>query len=181
MAVRNTPASFGVVARAFHWGMALAIVVALALIELTELAPKGSALRRGMRDWHAQLGLVVFALVWFRLAWKLANPHPAIVPAPVAWQRTAAHAVEWTFYALMVVLPVLGIVMMQADGKTVALLGMKLPDLVGVDKAWAHRLEDVHAWLGNAMMALIALHVAATVWHGVVLRDNTLSRMRGAS
>lgn len=178
MALRNTTTSFGVVARAFHWGMALLIVGAIALIELTELAPKGSALRRGMRDWHAQAGLVVLALVWFRLAWKLGNPEPAIVPAPAAWQRRAAHTVEWTFYALMVALPTLGILMMQADGKPVALLGVPLPVLIGVDKALAHRLEDVHEWLGNAMMVLIGLHVAATVWHGVVLRDNTLARMR---
>lgn len=178
MPLRNTSASFGAVARVFHWGMALLVIVAIALIELTELAPKGSALRRGMRDWHAQAGLVVLALVWFRLAWKLGNPEPAIVPPPAAWQRTAAHAVEWTFYALMVALPTLGILMMQADGKPVALLGVPLPVLIGVDKPLAHRLEDVHEWLGNAMMVLIGLHVAATVWHGVVLRDNTLARMR---
>ena len=178
MPLRNTSASFGTVARAFHWGMAVLVVVAIALIELTELAPKGSALRRGMRDWHAQAGLVVLALVWFRLAWKLGNTEPAIVPPPAAWQRAAAHTVEWTFYALMVALPVLGILMMQADGKPVALLGAQLPVLLGIDKALAHRLEDVHEWLGNAMIALIGLHVAATAWHGVVLRDNTLARMR---
>ena len=44
--------------------------------------------------------------------------------------------------------------MMQADGKPVALLGATLPSLVSVDKAWAHALEDVHEWLGNAMIGL---------------------------
>jgi cytochrome b561 len=178
MALRNSRSSFGSAARAFHWGMALLVIVALALIELTELAPKGSALRRGMRDWHSQAGLVVLALVWFRLAWRLSNPLPAIVPPPSAWQRRAAHAVEWTFYGLMVVLPLIGIVMMQADGKTVSLLGFAFPSFVPADKAFAHTLEDVHEWLGNAMMVLIGLHVAATLWHALVLRDNTLSRMR---
>lgn len=178
MTLRNTPSSFGSVARAFHWGMALLVVVAIVLIELADLAPKGSTLRRGMREWHAQAGLLVLALVWFRLAWKLVNTEPAIVPPPFAWQRRTAHAVAWAFYALMVALPVLGIVMMQADGRPVALLGLQLPAVVGGDKALAHRLEDVHEWLGNAMLALIGLHVAATAWHGVVLRDNTLARMR---
>ena len=78
----------------------------------------------------------------------------------------------------MVVLPVLGIVMLQADGKTVWRLGSSLPGFVAVDKAWAHRLEDIHEWLGNAMIVLIGVHVAATLWHGIVLRDNTLARMR---
>ncbi|MFO1313761.1 MAG: cytochrome b [Burkholderiales bacterium] len=179
MPLRNTGQSFGAIARAFHWGMAILIVASLALIELADVAPRGSGLRRALRDWHAQAGLVVLALVWFRLAWRLGNPIPGIVPAPPAWQRAAAHAVEWTFYALMVVQPILGIVMMQADGKTVALLGFALPAFAGVDKAWAHRLEDVHEVLGNTMMILIGVHVAATLFHGKALRDNTLARMLG--
>ncbi len=177
MDIRNTPTAFGGVARAFHWGMALLILVSLVMIEVRGWAPKGSALRAGLRDWHAQAGLVVLALVGFRLVWRLVSVEPAIAPPLPAWQRRTAHAVEWTFYALMVVLPVLGIVMMQADGKSVSLLGASLPPMVAVDKAWAHRLEDIHEWIGNAMMALIAAHVSAALWHRFVHRDNTLARM----
>ena len=177
MNIRNTVTAFGSIARALHWSMALLIVAALALIELKEWAPKGSAFRAGLRDWHSQAGLLVLALVWFRLFWRLVNMEPAIVPPPAAWQRRAAHAVEWTFYALMVALPMLGIAMMQADGKTVSLFGSALPTMMAVDKAWAHRLEDVHEWLGNAMLALIGMHVGATLLHKFVFRDNTLARM----
>jgi cytochrome b561 len=102
---------------------------------------------------------------------------PAIVPAPAAWQTAAAHAVAWTFYALMIVLPITGIVMMQADAKPVALLGFTLPTFVGLDKAWAHQVEDVHEWLGNAMMVLIGVHIAATLFHWKALGDNTFARM----
>ena len=177
MYARNSATAFGNVARTLHWGMALLILVSLAMIELRGWAPKGSALRAGLRDWHSQVGLVVFALVWFRLFWRLVNTEPAIVPQPVEWQRKTAHAVEWTFYALMAVLPVLGIVMLQADGKTVSLLGASLPAMVAVDKPWAHRIEGIHEWLGNAMMALIAMHVSASLVHKFVYRDNTLARM----
>ena len=177
MNARNSLAAFGSVARALHWGMALLIIVSLAMIELRGWAPRDSPLRSGLRDWHSQVGLVVFVLVWFRCYWRLANVEPEIVPQPAAWQRRTAHAAEWTFSALMVVLPVLGIVMMQADGKTVSLLGASLPPMVAVDKAWAHRLEDIHEWFGNAMMVLIALHVSASLVHKFVRRDNTLARM----
>ena len=158
--------------------MALVIIASLALIELADFAPRGSALKTGIRDWHAQLGLVVFALVWFRLAWRLGSVEPEIAPPLEAWQRGASHAVEWTFYALMVLLPILGIVMLQADGKPVSLLGLQLPTFIAVDKPWAHRAEEVHEWLGNAMMILIGVHVAATLFHGLVRRDNTFARMR---
>jgi superoxide oxidase len=177
MNVRNSPTAFGSVARAFHWGMALLILVSLAMIEVRDWAPKGSALRAGLRDWHAQAGLVVLALVWFRMFWRIGNVEPGIAPPPAAWQRKAAHAVEWTFYAAMVLMPVLGVVMMQADGKTVSLLGASLPPMVAVDKEWAHRLEDIHEWFGNAMMVLIGAHVGAVLLHRFVHRDNTLARM----
>ena len=177
MIVRNSGTAFGSVARALHWSMAILIVASLAMIELRGWAPRGGALRAGLRDWHSQVGLVVFALVWLRLYWRLVNIEPAIVPQPAAWQRSTAHAVEWTFYALMIALPMLGIVMMQADGKTVSLLGVSLPPMVAIDKVQAHRLEDIHEWLGNAMMALIALHVCASLWHKFIHRDNTLARM----
>jgi len=179
MGVRNTDAAYGSLARFLHWSMAIVILASLALIEFADVAPRGSATRAALRDWHAQTGLVVLAMVWFRLGWRLAGHEPAIAPAPAPWQRTAAHLVAWAFYALMIVVPILGVVMMQADGKTVTLLGATLPSLASVDKAWAHELEDVHEWLGNAMMVLIALHVAATLFHSKVLRDNTLARMTG--
>ena len=179
MSVRNTDAAYGSLARFLHWSMAIVILASLALIEFADVAPRGSATRAALRDWHAQTGLVVLAMVWFRLGWRLAGHEPAIAPPPAPWQRTAAHLVAWAFYALMIVVPILGVVMMQADGKTVTLLGATLPSLASVDKAWAHELEDVHEWLGNAMMVLIALHVAATLFHSKVLRDNTLARMTG--
>ena len=178
MALRNTSMAFGSMARVLHWGMALLIIVSLALIESQGFAPEGSALRAGVA------GLAC--------AGRARRVRADLVPAVLASSSTRSprscrrrrrgsvrpHAVEWTFYALMVVLPVLGILMMQADGKTVSLLGISLPTMVAVDKPWAHRIEGVHEWLGNAMMVLIGLHVAATLWHGVVLRDNTLARMR---
>jgi cytochrome b561 len=177
MSLRNTDAEFGSVARFFHWAMAILIIGSLALIEIADAAPRGSDLRVALRDWHAQAGLVVLALVWMRLAWRVTGTVPRIVPSPPAWQLAASHAVEWTFYGLMIALPILGIAMMQADGKTVSLLGFTLPAVVAVDKAWAHGVEDVHEWLGHAMMVLIGVHVAATLFHSIALRDNTLARM----
>jgi len=179
MSLRNTSIEFGTVARAFHWAMAAIILVSLAFIELRDFMPKGSYLRGALRDWHAQMGLVVFALVWFRLYWRFANALPAIVPPIPRWQQTAAHGVEWTFYFLMILLPVLGVATLQAGGTTVTLLGLPLPTFVGVDKAWAHQVEDIHGWLGTLMMWLIGLHVAAAVYHRFVRHDNALARMRG--
>jgi len=179
MPLRNTPSTFGTVARAFHWAMAVLILVSLAFIEFRGWFPRGNYFRGAFRDWHAQIGIVVFALVWFRLFWRFANVEPAIAPPIPMWQRWAAHVVEYTFYFLMVLLPILGVLSMQAEGRPPALLGWQLPILVGVDKDWSHKIEDIHEWLGTAMLWLIGLHVLAAVYHRFVRRDNTFDRMGG--
>jgi len=46
------------------------------------------------------------------------------------------------------------------------------------DVAWGHELGDIHGWLAWGMLALIGLHVAAGVYHHIVLKDDTLQRMR---
>jgi cytochrome b561 len=179
MPLRNTPAAFGTVARAFHWGMAALILVSLAFIEFREWFPRGNYFRGAFRDWHSQIGIVVFALVWFRLYWRFANAIPPIEPPIPAWQRTAAHVIEWTFYFLMILLPILGVLSMQAEGQAPGLLGIPLPTFVGVDKAWSHKVEDIHGWLGTAMLWLIGFHVTAAIYHRFVRRDNAFARMRG--
>ncbi|MFO1412375.1 MAG: cytochrome b [Burkholderiales bacterium] len=179
MPLRNTPTAFGTVARAFHWFMAALIIVTLILIETRGWFPRGNYFRGAFRDWHFQIGVVVFALVWFRLFWRFANAVPPVVPPLPAWQRTLSHVVEWAFYFLMILLPILGVAAVQGEGRTVALLGMQLPTFVGVDKDWAHRVEELHETLGNVMMFLIGLHVAAAIYHRAVRKDNTVARMAG--
>ena len=95
----------------------------------------------------------------------MSNLVPPIVPPLPAWQRTLSHVVEWTFYFLMILLPILGVCAIQAEGRTVSLLGWTLPTFVGVDKAWSEKVEDTHAWLGTIMLWLIGLHVAAAIYH----------------
>ena len=181
MPLDNTPAAYGTIARTLHWTMAILILASLAFIEFRGAFPRGTYFRGAFRDWHVQIGIVIFALVWFRLFWRFANVEPPVMPPLPAWQRAASHVVEYAFYFLMVLLPILGVLSMQAEGRPPALLGWQLPIVVGVDKDWSHKLEDIHEWLGTAMMWLIGLHVLATLFHRVVRRDNTLARMWGRS
>lgn len=164
-------------ARALHWGIALIVIVAIALIELTDLFPKGSAGRDGLKHWHAQLGIAILGLTVLRLALRLGRATPAIVPAPQPWEAAAAGFMHAALYAVMLALPVLGIAMLQASGKPVDFLGLHLPVFLAQDKSLGHSLEEAHELLGNIAIGLIALHATAALWHHFVRHDNTLRRM----
>ncbi|MBI1174670.1 MAG: cytochrome B [Sideroxydans sp.] len=176
--LRNSSTHYGAIARLFHWSMALLIIVSIAAVELHELFPKGSSMRNGMMMAHFQIGLLVFLLIWLRLAAVFTDKVPPITPAPPKLQNVAAKLVHLALYAAMIALPVLGVLMTQAGDHTLAFLGVaQLPSFIGVDKDLSKQLHEVHEVVGNVMIGLIVAHVAAAIWHHHKQRDDTLLRM----
>jgi cytochrome b561 len=180
VAARNEAARYGTVARALHWAMAALIIATLIIAEVRGYTSRGSGLRRAVSDAHYQIGVGIFILVWIRLAWRLRETEPAISPPLPQWQRLASHAVAWAFYALMIVLPVLGILAREAEGARVSFIGATLPTLIATDRATSRTLENVHEWLGNVMLWLVVVHVAAAFYHAFIRRDDAVARMIGS-
>jgi cytochrome b561 len=157
--------------------MAALIILSIAAVEVHEAFPKGSGLRSGLMTMHFQIGVIVLLLVWVRLAAVFSGKTPPINPAPPMWQHIAAKLAHLGLYLCMIALPIVGILMQQADDKIVTLFGIPLPTLTGVSEDFAESLEEVHEVLGNLMIVLIVAHVAAAVWHHRVQKDDTVLRM----
>ena len=160
-----------------HWSTLAILVAVYACIELREMYPRGSEIREALKIWHYMLGLTVFFLVWVRITARSFGKTPPIVPESPKWQLIIANAVEIALYALMIVLPLLGWVMLSAEGKAIPFFGLQLPALVGANDALAERTKEVHETLATIGYFLIGLHVLAALFHHYVQRDNTLRRM----
>ncbi|WP_287877492.1 cytochrome b [Aquitalea sp.] len=177
--LKNSQHSYGRLARALHWLSALAVIAALVFIEFKDIAPKGSPLRDFLKSGHFQAGIIVLLLVLPRLLWRLANRVPDITPTPPAITMLLAHAAHWLLYALMLILPILGIAIVQGAGKDVVFLGNTLPVLFSISKDTAHNLKEVHETLGNVLLWVAIFHAAAAVWHHRFVKDDTLTRLTG--
>jgi superoxide oxidase len=163
---------------ALHWLMLLLLVMVYATIELRGLFPKGSDPREAMKAWHFMLGLSVFVLVWLRLTiYALAGPAPSVQPEPPCWQALAAKAMHVALYVFMVVMPLLGWMILSAEGKPIPFFGLNLPALTGENKQLAGTVQEIHETVGEIGYWLIGLHAAAALLHHYFLRDNTLRRM----
>lgn len=175
------PASLGQpydpVARAFHW-----IVVALLVVQyateliLPYILPKTA--EDGITAWHLSVGPTILLLMLLRLAWRLTHPPPpppADLPPSL---RLLSRATHWAFYAVLIVLPLLGWVAANAFGATVYLAGLiPLPALAAKNKALAESVGDVHGTVALLLLALIALHVAGALYHALVKQDGVVRRM----
>ena len=174
---RNTSAGYGTLSVAFHWLMLILIAVAYVTMEFRSIFPKGSAGRAAMIDLHYIFGLLVFALVWLRLIARSFGATPAIDPLPPGWQVRLARVVHYALYALMILLPLSGWLLINAEGTQLSLFGVTLPALIGKSKRVADLLEEIHEFLATTGYFLIGLHAAAALFHHYIRRDNVFKLM----
>ena len=177
MSIKNTIDRYSSLSIAMHWLMALLLVAVYLCIELREFYPKGSDLRESLKQWHFMLGLSVFMLTWLRLALRFRGPKSKIQPASSIWQQRAAVAMHITLYLFMLVMPLLGWLVLSAEGKAIPFFGLELPALVGSDEGIADWAEEIHETIGTAGYYLVGLHASAALFHHYFLRDNTLLSM----
>lgn len=175
--LRNTDARWGSVAQAFHWLIA-ALIVAQGAIGLTMVELGTTPTKVRVFALHKSIGLTVLALVLLRLAWRLTQRAPREVPMP-AWQRAAARLSHFLLYVLILALPFSGWLFNSAANFPLEWFGLfHVPGLTrGLDpvlKAFALRAHVVLFWV---LVAVVAIHVAAALWHHYRQRDDVLRRM----
>ncbi|HET8750506.1 MAG TPA: cytochrome b [Sphingomicrobium sp.] len=170
------PIAYNRLSIGLHWLTFLLFVAVYSTIELRELFPRGSDLRSAMKWWHASIGLSILAVAGLRLVVRLfARPRsPGETPA---WQRALSGGTHLALYLLMIALPLIGWMMLSADGKPIPFFGVGLPPLISPNEGLAEQLEEVHETIGTLGYWLIGLHATAGLFHHYVLRDATLSRM----
>lgn len=178
MTLRNTSSHWGLVARSLHWLFLFLIIGAWYAVETREEFAKGTPERAEWMRLHMSLGLTIFALVWVRLGWRLSGASPAEIPGPPL-QLLAARLVHFALYAIMIAMPLTGLLTVQLEDRAVSWFGLfDLPVLVGPDKEMAELLEEAHTevfW--PLLLALVGVHAAAALWHHFRLKDDTLRRM----
>lgn len=169
---------FDPVTRALHWLVALVVVATYALALYRDGIPKGD-FRNLVTMIHISLGASVFALALVRIFWRATHAAPPPVPMSPLMQ-IVAHAGHGLLYLAMLGVPLVGLLMVWAKGRTPVLFGvLPLPPMIGANKDLAHTLEEAHEVMGHVMMVLAFGHAAAAIWHQKVLKDGTLGRMVG--
>ena len=170
-------ARYSALSISLHWLMLALIAAVYACIELRELFPKGSDPRELLKTWHFMLGLAVLALVLLRLFAKAFSQTPPISPEPPRYQQLTAKFMHLALYALMIVMPLAGWLLLSAAGKPIPFFGLQLPALIAESKSTAGLIKEVHETVGNLGYLLIGLHALAAVYHHHIVGDNTLRRM----
>jgi cytochrome b561 len=179
MMIRNTETSWGSAARSLHWLIAILVLGLFAYgLWMNEFPARED---RGYHyAIHAAVGISVLALMVLRLVWRLVNPTPVPPPNSEKWEITAAKLGHLGLYALVFGVLIAGWLLAgtlrtPVDVKLFGL--MTIPNLLEAGSPYRGFLGEAHELLAYSVMALVAVHVAAAVWHERVKRDGVMARM----
>lgn len=179
MQMRNTPTSYGLVAQSLHWLTLVLVVTAWLLGIVGDEAPR--SLQKPALFVHVTLGVLLLLTLATRLLWRVADPVPASLPSDAgAWAARLAVWMHLLLYALLLVVPVVGIVLQFSRGASLPILGLfEIPSPWVADRAFARGVKEVHEVLAHLLIISAGLHALAALFHHWILRDPTLSRMAG--
>ncbi|MBC7800049.1 MAG: cytochrome b/b6 domain-containing protein [Gemmatimonadaceae bacterium] len=168
---RNTGSAFGLVSRYAHWASATLILVLMPMGLFMAVLPEGSPDRDVFMAVHQTLGVTVLVLVLLRLAWLSRSP-----PAPLSahlkpWERRLASALHPVLYALILALPVSGLLLSVTQGGPLEIYGWIVPLTPGTGAGAGSIWVVLHNQaLPILFYGIIAMHLGAVLKHHFVAR-----------
>ncbi|MCE6960178.1 cytochrome b/b6 domain-containing protein [Cereibacter sphaeroides] len=162
---KEAPTGYSRMQIVLHWAVAVLVVVQFllgpAMSAVADGLSKGEAVGVSPLAWaHVAVGLAILVLACWRVGLRFAHgvPTPAFEPKTPEQEFLAFVTRELTFflYLTIFVLPISGAV------------------------AWFYQSEvaaSAHASMKVLVIAIVAIHVAISLFHQFVLRDGALQRM----
>lgn len=169
------PVTYDRYAKLFHW--ALVLMVAAQFVSAW-IMPEELRSPDALVNFHMSFGILILAFMFLRFLWRMFVGAPAPHAAMPKWQAWASVLTHYALYALLVAMPVLGWLWASALGWQVTLFGLvTLPQLTAAQPGLANFIGELHSFVGGAIIALLALHVAAAFYHLLILKDEVMQRM----
>jgi len=172
--------AYSLASKRLHWLTVVLVVLAWTSGTFGDDIPAGAA---AGAVWiaHFAVGLAVLAVVAARISRReKIPPPPPRVTRFGSWLIAATDPVgrpaQLLLYALLVVVPLLGVVILISRGHTLPQTG--IPAIPWPPNATVLRdLVWLHGLAANLLVALILFHVAAVLLHHFAFGDRTLARM----
>jgi cytochrome b561/polyisoprenoid-binding protein YceI len=176
MALSNTEDEYGLIARAFHWSIAV-LILGLIPVGLFMTGMENSPVKFQVYALHKSFGLLVFFLGLGRLLWRFLSPPPDDLESHKGWERALAGAAHFWLYVCVIGMPLSGWMMSSAGEFPVPFFGIQMPAILDKDENLLHLFGQVHEILAWTLLVVLGLHMAGALKHHVLDRDETLSRM----
>lgn len=165
-------------AQLFHWLTVFFVLAAWTLGLLGDELPRGP-IRHAGEFVHVILGELVVLLLASRVIWRFLSTVAAPEPTRFGpFADLAARALHLILYALLLAVPVVGVVTLFHGGEALPLFGVyDIASPWPKNRELKHNSKEIHELLAHSLIVLAMLHAAAALAHHYLLKDGTLRRM----
>ncbi|MGO9850400.1 MAG: cytochrome b [Steroidobacteraceae bacterium] len=174
---RASVARYHPVAKALHWLVALLVAVQFGIAwAMPDIGPHTKLGR--LISLHLTVGALIGLATFARVSWRVRHTAPGDIATEPRWLRAGARVSHATLYVLLLIVPLLGWAAASARGWRVTLFPrLALPALLPRGSRSGFLAGDVHTFLAYTLLAIVALHIAAALYHRFILHDQVLARM----
>jgi len=163
---------YSVIAIVLHWAIAALIILQVVLASRMEgRTPEAFA----VIQFHKSVGISVLLLSLARLAWRLTHRPPPEPDGLAGWERALAATAHWGFYAVMILMPLSGWIMVSTSRIALptllfgAIPWPHVPGLADLEPAakaaWNGAAKEAHHLIIKGFYVLFVLHVAGALKH----------------
>ena len=175
MQVNNTFEKYGLLAKLFHWFTFIALIIQIPFgFYLVGL--EFSDRRIDLENIHILIGITIFYFVLLRLIWKLFNPSPKSEHNFFKGQNLIAKTNHFLLYVGIFAITISGVLKKLYMGEKLNFFIFQY-----AFKESNFQLADsfyvVHIYANYLLIALVSLHILATVAHHIFFKDKILKKM----
>lgn len=180
MKLLNTTTSYGLLAVFLHWVMAIIIIALFFLGDYMVGLGYYDQLYHQAPWWHKSIGISLFLLLLTRIMVKLSSTSPKPLATYKSWEISLAKITHLSFYFLLLIICASGYLIATAKGVGIEVFsGFKIPAIMTLTESQTDLSGDIHRVSSTILIALLILHIAASIKHHFIDRDATLTRMLG--
>jgi cytochrome b561 len=160
----------------FHWLTAFLVLVLFGTAFAWNYLPREWHLH-SLQGVHVSLGIALAAVLIGRLLWR-AFAGRRLAAAGSAVTASLSKIVHAFLYVLLAAQVALGFSLRWLQGEDFSFFGLfSIPQLLASNRQLSHQIEDLHNYVGWALIIVAGGHAIAALVHRYVLKDNVLQRM----
>ena len=164
---------WSVMSRVFHWISALLLLITWAMILLYGNTDDSSYV-----NLHKAFGVSLLFWMLARVIHRVSTKAPPAAVMP-KWQLIISKLTHFALYALLIAMPIAGVLMSVYGGRAVDVFGLfQIPVFVDIDRSAARFYNDLHTDIIWPMIIVFTVaHIGAALFHQFVQKDKLINRM----
>ena len=170
----STPKRYHPAHTAIHWLMALLVIMMLGVgkFAMPGISPEDPQ-KPMMLQSHAYIGIALTVLLVIRLVLRFTTKQPAPADAGNAFLNWVGKAVHILLYVLLIGMAASGLGLFQMANLPAVFSGAAPYPSNFFD----YPARNGHGLFSGLLLALVALHVGAALYHQFIRKDNLMARM----